>query len=423
VVSPNRYPAMLTGTNLTYTKEYNLRIVHETIRLHGPLSRADIARRTELTVQTVSNLVKQLLALDLVYEAERRREGRGAPSVNLALNADGGYAIGLDLDRDHVTGVLVDLAGRECERVHHELHFPPPLEAFEMMAATVEDLLQRSGLPLERLWGIGIGVPGPMHQAPDDSGTYLINPKAFPGWHDVPLADWMFKRFQIPVFVENNATAAAIGERWYGGAQRTASFFYFYFGSGLGGGLFLHGQPYEGFSGNAGEIGYLPSILTPESGNGDDPPHVGLHFYMPRLFERLREAGKTLHTPDDLETLLAEECPILDEWIETGARHLCTLSLAIEYIIDPEAIFFGGRLPDPILEALMNRVTELLPKRRIGGKVSVPKHELATAGVDAAALGVATIPFYEFSAPMPKVLLKQGEHVSPTRLLPRVANG
>jgi predicted NBD/HSP70 family sugar kinase len=414
---------MLTGTNLTYTKEYNLRIVHETIRLHGPLSRAEIARRTELTVQTVSNLVKQLLDLDLVYEAERKQDGRGAPSVSLALNADGGFTVGLDLDRDHLTGVLVDLSGKVRQRLHHELDFPPPEVAFEMMVRMVEDLLALEGLSSERLWGIGIGVPGPMHQSPENDGTYLINPKAFPDWHDVPLADWLHARLSLPVFIENNATAAAIGERWYGEGQKIASFFYFYFGSGLGGGLLIDGQPYEGFSGNAGEIGYLPSVIPAENGREDDPPHVGLHFYMPRLFERLRSEGVDVATPDDLEPLLDQQIPLFEVWLEDAANHLASLSLGIEYILDPEAIFFGGRLPDPIIDALLKRVQELLPSRRIGGKVTTPELQLATAGVDAAALGVATLPFYEFSAPMPKVLLKQGEQTPGARFLPRAATG
>jgi hypothetical protein len=117
---------MLTGTNLTYTKEYNLRIVHEVIRVFGPISRASIARKTELTVQTVSNLTKELLSLGLIYEAERRTGGRGAPSTALALNPDGAFALGLDFDRDHLTGVLVDLAGQVRQRVHLELDSPSP---------------------------------------------------------------------------------------------------------------------------------------------------------------------------------------------------------------------------------------------------------------------------------------------------------
>ena len=245
--------SMLTGTNLVYTKQYNLRIVHEVIRVFGPLSRAEIARHTELTVQTISNLVKELIASGLVYEADRRQEGRGAPSTTLALNPSGAYAIGLDLDRDHLTGVLVDLSGTVRQRMHVELDFPTPTEALELLVETAETLIAREGLKRESVWGVGIGIPGPMQQ--DEEGKdYVVNPKAFPGWHRVPLASWARERLGMPVYLENNATAAAIGEKWYGAGQQIRTFFYIYFGSGLGGGLVLGGQPYEGFTGNAGEL-------------------------------------------------------------------------------------------------------------------------------------------------------------------------
>ena len=408
---------MLIGTNLTYTREYNLRIVHETIRLHGPLSRADIARRTELTVQTVSNLVRQLLELNLVREDGRRQEGRGAPSVTLSLNANGGFAVGLDLDRDHLTGVLVDLTGQVRQRIGLDLHFPSPEDALDKLTHCVHQLVDRQGLTIDQLWGVGIGIPGPMHQDPSGKGTYVMNPKAFPGWHNVPIADELKERLNLPVFLENNATAAAMGERQYGRGQEFNTFFYIYFGSGLGGGLVMRGQPFEGFTGNSGEIGYLPTQnLT--NGLTDDRPHVGLHFYLPRLFERFQADGHDVSRPEDLKQLFEAGNPRLLKWIEDGAEHLTMLSLAVEYLIDPEAIFFGGRLPDNVLEELMRRVGELLPDRRIAGKVAAPRHMLARAGVDAAALGVATLPFYEFAAPAPEVLLKQGDASGSARLTP-----
>ena len=408
---------MLIGTNLTYTKEYNLRIVHETIRLHGPLSRADIARRTELTVQTVSNLVRQLVDLNLVREDGRRQEGRGAPSVTLSLNANGGFAVGLDLDRDHLTGVLVDLTGQVRQRVGMDLHFPSPEDALDKLTRVVHELVERHNLAMDQLWGVGIGIPGPMHQDPDGRDTYVMNPKAFPGWHNVPIADALKERLNLPVFIENNASAAAMGERQYGSGQEFDTFFYIYFGSGLGGGLVLRGQPFDGFTGNSGEIGYLP---TQNLSNGpvDDRPHVGLHFYLPRLFERLQSDGLDVSRPEDLKQLFDDGNPRLMRWIEEGAEHLTMLSLAVEYLIDPEAIFFGGRLPDNVLEELMKRVGALLPDRRITGKVAGPQQLLARAGVDAAALGVATLPFYEFAAPAPQVLLKQGDASGAARLTP-----
>jgi predicted NBD/HSP70 family sugar kinase len=399
---------VLTGTNLVYTKRYNLRIVHEVIRVHGPLSRADVARHTELSVQTVSNLVKELLALHLVQEGGRKSEGRGAPSTELTINPDGAYAVGLDLDRDHLTGVLVDLAGQVRQRMHLEVETPSATEVLDLMCSMVETMATRQGLRVEDLAGLGVGVPGPMHR--DEAGSgYLVNPKAFPGWHDIPLATWLRERLDMPVFLENNALAAAVGERWYGAGRQIGTFFYIYFGSGLGGGLIMSGQPYEGFTGNAGEIGYLPTVLTgePAPSATEDAPHVGLHFNMPRLYARLRRGGTVVGTLEELDQLVAQEHPGMLAWLDDAADHLTALVLAIEYVLDPEAICFGGRLSDRILGGLMDRVARLLPARRPRGKVSVPRHFLATAGVDAGALGVATLPIYEIFAPAPRVLLKE----------------
>jgi predicted NBD/HSP70 family sugar kinase len=401
---------MLTGTNLLYTKQYNLRIVIEVIRLYGPLSRADIARRTELTGQTISNLVKELMTADLIYEAERKQEGRGAPSTSLAINPDGAYSVGLDLDRDHLTGVLVDLSGNVRQRIHAELEVTTPTHALDLMVETVDALLKKEKLARGRIWGLGVGIPGPMHAAEHGKG-YLVNPKAFPGWHNIPLASWLEERLGIPVFLENNATAAGVGERWYGAGQQMETFFYFFFGSGLGGGLVINGRPYEGFTGNAGEIGYLPMVLS-GGGNGDASSHVGLYFNLPRLYEALRGDGLDVSSPADLDHLLVAQNPRLLAWLDDAADHLTGLVLAVEYMIDPAAIFFGGRLPDRVLKGLMDRVATQLPSRRIFGKVTAPRHLLATAGVDAAALGVATLPIYDFFAPASKVLLKQSKSPS-----------
>ena len=398
---------MLTGTNLVYTKQFNLRIVHETIRLYGPLPRAEIARRTELTPQTVSNLVRELIAYGLVREAERRQEGRGAPSIALAINPDAAYTLGLDLDRDHLTGVLVDLAGKVRQRVSIPLDFPSPREALDLMSDAAHRLVDREGLELGDVSGVGVGIPGPMHPSEDGRG-YVVSPKLVPGWEDVPLARWLEDRLGLPVVLENNATAAAVGERWYGTGQEIGTFFYVYFGSGLGGGIVMNGQPYEGRTGNAGEIGYLPTGLAGDEEGGEESSHVGMHFNLPRLYERLRRQGVDAATPADLDRLLREEHPGVLEWLEDAAAHLTGLVLVVEYLLDPEAIFFGGRLPQPLIRALMDRVAAQLPARHIVGKVYSPRYLLARAGADAAALGVATLPIYQLLAPTPRLLMKQG---------------
>lgn len=406
---------MLTGSNLLHTKQFNLRIVHETIRLRGPLSRADVARHTALTGQTVSNLVKELIELGLVTETARRSEGRGAPSTDLASNPDGAYAIGLDFNRDHLTGVLVDLAGTVRQRAALDLELPTPEQALDLMTEMAELLIERQGAARQRVCGVGIGIPGPMHPNADGTG-YLVTPSAFSGWHDVPLADQLQRRLRLPVLLENNATAAAIGERWYGAGRQIDTFFYVFLGSGLGGGLIMNGRPYEGATGNAGEIGFLPAVMAGRAGTAGTDDDVGGHFNLPRLYEQLRADGADARTPADLGALFTVGHPRLLAWVDTAAAHLTGLVLAVEYLFDPEAIVLGGRLPDHILEAFVERVARALPARRVIGKISVPSVLLATAGADAAALGVATLPIHEFFAPAPQVLLKQSRRAQPTGL-------
>ncbi len=393
---------MFNGSNLLHTKQFNLRVVLQAVRLFGPLSRADIARRTALTGQTVSNLVRELLDFGLVVESARRIEGRGAPSIDLAINPDGAFAVGLDFNRDHLTGVLVDLAGAVRQRVAHDVDFPAPAETLDLMVEMAEALIARQGAPRERVCGVGIGVPGLMQPAPGGAG-YVVAPTAFPGWHDVPLAAWLEQRLGLPVLLENNATAAAVGERWYGAGRQFDTFFYLFLGSGLGGGLIVNGRPYGGATGNAGEIAYLPPRLDADPVDGD---HAGTHFYLPFLFERLRAAGAPARTAADLAPLFAAGHPTLLEWMDTAAAHLTGLVLAVEYVLDPEAVVVGGRLPDAMLEAFCRRVTEALPARRVRARASAPQLVVATTGADAAALGVATLPIHALFAPSPQVLLK-----------------
>lgn len=399
---------MLVGTNLKFAKAYNARIVLETIRRFGPLSRADIARRTELTAQTVSNIMRPLLRAHLVREAERTREGRGAPATLLTLDPDGAYAIGLDLDKDHLTGVLVDFVGNVRQRMHTELNFPSPDEAFDLLETTARTLIEREGLTDDRVWGVGVGLPGLFGIARGSVVSNVVSPQAFPGWHDVPVAEVVSDRLGLPVLVKNNATAAAIGECWYGAGQHIPTFFYVFFGAGLGGGLIVNGQPYEGHTGNAGELGYcfLAESEMPDDDTTPQRPHLGLHFNLPRLYRRLGVDGPSDRHPRVLGERLAASDPLLIEWLDAGARQLAPVLLAIEYVLDPEAIFFGGRLPDTVLQALMDRLDVLLPTLRIEGKAATPALRIAIAGADAAALGVATLPLYASFAPAPRVLLK-----------------
>jgi len=396
---------MKTGTNQKHARALNYRTILNIIRVHGPIARAEIARRTSLTRQTVSNITRALLERDLIVEGGRVSEGRGAPSIALALNPDGAFSVGLDLDEEHLTGVLVDQTGAVRQHLLTEMDRPSPTEAARLMERLALSLLDAQNVDRERLWGVGIGIPGPVDIRASDDTMVTVRPSLSLGWRrPVPIGDLVSERLHVPVYVENNATAAALGERWYGDGRHYESFFYFFLGSGLGGGLILNGHPFEGHSGNAGEIGYMPTWgpARPEAGFRQN--HHGIHFNLSRLYASLAADGyRPLHPRDLLKPFL-DMNPTMLEWLSVGARLLSHLILTIEYVLDPKAVFLGGRLPMPIIEHFRSAIASMLPRMRIDEKTFVPELLCSTAGDDAAALGVATLPMYTAFAPVPSLL-------------------
>jgi len=407
-------PLPLTGANIARAKAYNLRLVLETIRRQKQVSRASIARSTTLSAPTVSNIVRELIEGGFVVESGRKRDGRGSPSITLELNADRAVSIGLDLGREHLTGVLVDLGGRLRERIHHEIDYPSPDEAITLMSDTVTRLMHQARLPDKRLWGIGVGMPGPLHLSTDDPDGGSASPDAFPGWKHVPVASLLADGLGVPVRLENNATAAAIGERWYGSGQNIDHFAYVYFGVGLGGGLVVNGTPFTGFSGNAGELGYLAPLLDASitapgnrlSSVATRRPASTNPFHLPGLIKAIQAEGTSIRALSDLQPLFDSGHPTLLAWLDRAARHLAPLLAAVCYLLDPQSIFFGGRLPAPLLGAVIEALPALLAPLHIPGKDHQPQLSLGDAGAEAAALGAATLPVYEAFVPAPELMLK-----------------
>lgn len=395
--------AMLKGTNLELAKVYNLRIVLETVRRFGPMSRADIARRTELTPQTITNIVPQLCEQDLVVEVGRKQGKRGSPAIMLEFNPEGAFVVGLDVDREHLTGVVADLTGVVHQRLHQPVYFPSPAEALKLMANAAETLMQHPAVRRERIWGVGVGFPGPLRINKGSIVDNVVNPDFFPGWSNVPVVDELTRRLNLPVYLENNATAAAMGESFYGAGQNFKNFFYVFLGIGLGGGIILNGHPYDGFQGNAGELGFFPIV----KGADGRVTQLGTYFNLPALYRQLREAGVPIATPNELEPLMNAQHPVLMHWLETGAGHLARALVIIEYTLDPEAIIVGGCLPAPLVAHLVARLEELMRPLRIAQKTYRPRLVCAQAGADAAALGVATLPIYNTLSPNLRLLLNE----------------
>ena len=250
------------GTNLPRVGGFNRAVVLDTIRAHGEVSRVELASMTGLTAQTMSNIVRALMADGLVTETGHAPSTGGKRRVLLRVVPDAYSAIGLHLDPECITGVLLDLAGGVRMRSRRRVpDGASPATVTTALARTITQLVRRSGIDQSRVLGVGLAVPGPL----DAAHRKVLGPPNLAGWGEVALADVVAERAGLPVVMDNDATAAAIGERWAAGAARTGSFVYVYLGSGVGMGVVLGDQVHRGVSNNAGEIGHVSG-----TGNGRD---------------------------------------------------------------------------------------------------------------------------------------------------------
>jgi predicted NBD/HSP70 family sugar kinase len=389
------------GSNLTTVQAFNHRIVLDAIRVYGPLSRADVARQTELSAQTISNIVGELSARDLIVVAgSRPREGGGKPSALLSINPAGGYSVGVNIYLDEVSGVLIDLAGTVHHSERHALKSPHPQTVIPLIGEMVERMLAAEPQARTRLLGAGVGLPGPLHMADGEAGKT----PDYSAWHKPSTAASLESHLATPVLLENNANAAALGERWYGQGRFIADFLYVSLGMYLGGAVIKDGQIHRGVSGFAGELGDMPAL----AGEGGSLAEVASPAV---LYAALEASGTPVATPSDLAALYMAGDPVVLEWLDTAARQLAPVLIVCEYLLDPEALIFGGRLPVVVLDALIARLEDRSARFRKRTKSYVPRFIRSDAGEAAAALGAATLPIYSSLAPHPSLLLKQPSSV------------
>jgi predicted NBD/HSP70 family sugar kinase len=218
----------------------------------GPLSRAQIAERLDLSPATITASTRRLLGEGLLAEEVPRPSLSGRPSIPLALVPGSAHAIGVQVAYEHVTGVIARL---DAEVVHSfRRGFDPAApDAVDTLTALIRaeaDEAERRGLPLS---GVGVAVPGVVEP---ETGTLRMSVRL--GWTGMPLAARLRAALGLPVFVDNDISAVTAAERLYGPGADDADFLLVAIGQGIGLGMVLDGAPYRGAAGAAGEFGHLP---------------------------------------------------------------------------------------------------------------------------------------------------------------------
>ncbi|MEO3957506.1 ROK family transcriptional regulator [Chromobacterium piscinae] len=392
-------PRTVSGTNLEYARSHNRRAVLETVRLNGQLTRADLARLTALTPQTVSNIAAELLDAGMLLAGQPLREGaRGQPAIPLTLNPDGAYAVGMQLDHQMLVALALDLSGRVRARLEAPVSRPSPDEALPLISDLLQRLRRESGLDWGRLLGLGLVMPGPFGV----EGMTSVGPTTLPGWEEVDAAG-LERALGLPVLLEKDATAAAIGERLYGMASELRNFVYLFIGAGLGAGLFLDGRLYTGGRRNAGEAGHMMVVPAGRPCDCGNRGCLERYVSLQALYEELGIAGGPLATPEHLAARGIDAAG--ERWLDAAAGPLRQAINILESMLDIDAVVLGGLLPPVWQEALMARLHPLpLSVRSSSGE----RVRQGSAGRDVVALGAAALLVFDEFNPQYEVLLKGG---------------
>jgi glucokinase len=212
------------------------------------------------------------------------------------------YFLGVDLGGTKILTALVDGRGRVMQRARIATPSGGPAAVVDGIVQTVESVTGQAGVDVRAVAGLGVGAPGPMDP---DTGV-VFEPPNLPGWHDVPLGAMLLQRLGVPAHVENDANAAALGERWVGAGAGVDDLVYITVSTGVGGGLIFRGRLYHGVSGTAGEVGHM--VIDP---NGPPCP-CGRHGCLEAMasgpaIARAARAAVLAGQPTSLDRIAPEE--------------------------------------------------------------------------------------------------------------------
>lgn len=356
----------LRGTNQEFGRPYNRRLVLELIRLHGPITRSEIAGLTGLTVQTVSTIARELEEQGFAISARRAPKGRGLPPASLTINPEGGHAVGVHVTPMGIEAALVNLAGDVVGSTKRDAPAAAPDEGFEIIGALVSELAALR--PARPLLGVGLALPGPFGV----ESMSFVGPTTMVGWNNVHIRERLARQTQLPAFVETDMAAAALGEVLYGLGSTYSEFYYFYLGVGLGGTMVHDRAVLRGAWGNAGEIGHITAVI------GGEPCVCGNLGCLERYLS-LEAFGRR---PANMSE---------GQWIERVAPLYRSALVTIENLFDPQTIVLGGLASESMMQSLEGAAANLPNSVAARRERTSPRVVLSQGGPQSVVRGAAAL--------------------------------
>lgn len=385
----------MRGSNHSGMRQFNERIVLRAIRHAGAIAKADLARLTQLSVQTVSIIVNRLLADGLLIKQERIRGKIGQPSIPLSLNPHGAYSIGLQVGRRGLEVVVSDFLGQIQHTWQHHYPFPSPSEVIPTMSQGLALMQERMGQDWERVVGIGLSAPLSLHAWGDLLGPQAS--QAMAQWEHIDLLQTVQAMSVLPVEFAKDTTAACVAELVQGKGRELTHFLYVFIGTFIGGGLVLDGHIVNGPRGNAGAIGSFPlgqSSQLLEQASGWQLEQALIAHDLDALLVA------------DNRIMQAAYAHLRQPWLDQASQALAQCLTSAAALLDLDAIVIDGSISAALLQALMTQTHERLQALRFEG-IHQPQLVQGEVGASARALGGSLLPLHAQFFPDKDIFLKQ----------------
>ncbi|MDJ0826636.1 MAG: ROK family transcriptional regulator [Rhodobacter sp.] len=366
-------------------RAHNERLVLSLIRQRGPMAKAEIARVSGLSAQTVSVIMRALEAEGLLIKGDPVRGKVGQPSVPMRLAVDGAYFLGLKVGRRSVELILTDFLGQVLHRAMRTHSHPTPKATVAFAREKIAELTARlTPGQRRRIAGLGIAMPFFLWDWAQHIG---VPDEEMAGWRSADIRGDIADMVNFPVFLQNDASAACGAEVVFGPADRPRDFLYFYVGYFIGGGVVLNGALFTG-RGNAGALGPLPV-----------PAPGGIHQLIEVASLSVLEARLAASGADTARLWTGTDgwdfdAAIVSDWIDSAAAGLAFAVTAACALIDFEAVLIDGWIPADLRARLVAATDRHLDGHTLTG-LQRPAVQPGTIGADARALGAAGLPLSE----------------------------
>jgi predicted NBD/HSP70 family sugar kinase len=376
----------LTRASRSLLRDNNVSLLMELVRRAGSISRADLARRSQLSAPTVSTIIDQLLRRGIVVESSTAPSSGGRPPVLLTIDPKAGYVVGIKLRGDGLTTVVCDLNAEIVSSSEQYLQLVgDPVAAIEAIEREVRRALRKSKVAPSKVLGVGIGLSGVIETS---SGvckfSHLLQ------WDDVALAQPLRDRLGLPVWVENDVNALAVAEKWAGDALIASDFLTLTVGRGIGLAIVVNRSLYRGAHGASGEFGHM--IVEPGGPRCECGRFGCLEAMVGEGAIRRRVGERKGHdvSRDELQMLIEMEDAATLEVVDSAGRKLGLAVANVVTLLNPELLIvcgegtsLGAVFLEPIVAAVHDQTFADL-----GRDVDI---KIQTWGDEAWAVGAATL--------------------------------